>query len=193
MKTNLLCGVLTPLLISLSACATLSPYYRQNAAYIKGDSLNSSAEIDYSLFLAGGPELDKPSLVLKSIEDNNIEKSSGLILLGNSISLDDFSNTESDSYNEIIKTLERLDESFHDFFILPGQLEWTSGKDTKHASVLALDQALKDIKDKGRLLEPHKGCGEPMVIELTKNATLVLIDSQWAIESESRKSEKQPG
>ncbi len=150
-------------------------------------------DVAYSLFLSGGVSLDQPSAVLKAIEENNQVKSSGLILLGDVVSNDDLPVAEADHASPMLSAVQRLDDSFNDFFIVPGEMEWSSGRNRSHAYVAELDKALKDFKKDGRLLEPRKGCGEPEVIELTKNAILVLIDSQWAIESESRKGDKQPG
>jgi hypothetical protein len=49
------------------------------------------------------------------------------------------------------------------------------------------------VKDKGRLLVPAKDCGMPEAIRLADNLVVVLMDSQWAIESELNAGDNLPG
>ncbi len=193
MKSNLPCGAVLLLLFSY-ACSSVRPSYQNSPTPSSAILLSSTPdEISYSVFLSGGVSLQHISGVLTSIEANNTSKPSALILLGDVFSGDDISELDSDKNTYVASTIARLDGAFKEFYIVPGEKEWSSGKKTAHTNIQYLDKTLKDVKKEGRLIEPRKGCGELEVIELTSHAVLVMMDSQWAIESGSRKGEQQPG
>lgn len=193
MKTNLLLCFYVSMSLILYSCASVKPYYQDESQTLPSAVTSSPGEIDYSLFLVGGVSLKEPSAVLEAIEKNRNVSSSGLILLGDVLSVDDLPEMEGAADAGEIAKIRRLDQSFSDLYLIPGEKEWTSGKRPSHAAISSLDVLLKDVKNEGRFIQPQKGCGEPEVISLTENAILVLIDSQWAIETENRKGEKMPG
>lgn len=153
---------------------------------------NSSDNITYSLFLTGGVSLTDPSPVLTSILASPSGNKKGLVLLGDVIGIDEL-NAISDVQSLLASMPSNPDETFDDLFLLPGEKEWTSGKTRGHHAILSLDGLLKDVKKEGRLLQPKKGCGTPEEIKMNEHAVLVLMDSQWAIESENAHGEKMPG
>ncbi len=71
--------------------------------------------------------------------------------------------------------------------------EWSSKNQSSYAAISSLDKLLKGVKKEGRLIQSAKGCGTPEVLRISDKAVLVFIDSQWAIETESRRGEKMPG
>ncbi len=185
------------LLLILSSCASVAPYYASNSNIIPaGPATEYPSAIDYSLYLVGGVSLKEDSPVLNAIEADRKTNKAGLILLGDVTSIDDFpSSTLADrtfTSNEI-RRIQKLDHTFNDLYLIPGQKEWTSEKKTSPSAISNLDHLLKDVRDKGRFIEPRKGCGSPEVVRITDNTIVVLIDSQWAIESIGRSGEKLPG
>ncbi|MEO6132985.1 MAG: BamA/TamA family outer membrane protein [Saprospiraceae bacterium] len=185
------------LMLILSSCASIKPYYApdSNTHPIETTSPASSG-IDYSLFLVGGISLKENSPVLNSIQSAAGAQKSGLVLLGDVLSIDELPSITAtdltDTKNEIGR-IQSLDTKFKDLFLLPGEKEWTTEKKISPSAINSLDQVIKNVRDKGRFVMPRKGCGSPESIRIADNAILVLIDSQWAIESASRSGEKLPG
>ncbi len=193
LHTSLFCG----LFLLFTSCASVKPYYSENSRGIpSGQDIPRASDVKYSLYFLGGPSLKETSPVLKAIEADRKASESGLILLGDVLSTDDLpsgsleNNTiKSDEINRI----KNLDKIYKDLFLIPGQKEWTSEKKVSHAAISSLDLLLKDVREKGRFIEPRKGCGTPEVVRITDNTIVVLIDSQWAIESKGYSGEKMPG
>lgn len=193
MKTNLLILFSTASLLVLSSCASVKPYYEEGSQVRSTTFENlDQNDIDYSLFLTGGIRLKSLSSVLEAIEKDRTS-SSGLVLLGDVISIDELPSDAEEENNEIIKLIRTLDNEYKDFFIVPGEKEWSSEKTYSYEAINSLDHLLKDVKKKGRLIEPRKGCGSPDVIRISDHAVVAFIDSQWAIDSETRKGEKMSG
>ncbi|MGB4848488.1 MAG: BamA/TamA family outer membrane protein [Saprospiraceae bacterium] len=185
------------LLLIISSCASVVPYYASNSNTTPVRQADKFASaIDYSLYLVGGVSLKEDSPVLNAIEADRKTNKAGLILLGDVVSLDDFpsaSIADNTLTTKEIGKIQKLDDTFNDLFLIPGQQEWSSEKKTSPSAINTLDHLLKDVRDKGRLIEPGKGCGFPEVVRITDNTIVVLIDSQWAIESIGRSGEKLPG
>ncbi|HUR31248.1 MAG TPA: BamA/TamA family outer membrane protein [Saprospiraceae bacterium] len=194
MKTNLLLFCVAIILLTLTSCASVKPYYQDGAKTSDFDfELPSSIDVDYSLYLTGGVSLTKPSIVLDAIKKDNSSPHSGLVLLGDVISLDEVTSKAIEENAPVIKTIKSLDESYEDFNILPWEKEWSSGRESSFDAISSLDQLLKDVKKDGRLIEPKKGCGAPEAKRINDDAVIVFVDSQWAIETETTKGEKLPG
>ncbi|MEO5906036.1 MAG: hypothetical protein ABIQ11_04885, partial [Saprospiraceae bacterium] len=191
MKSNLLLSAYVLSFLALSSCASVKPYYSERSQNMPSATAPGQQEkVDYSLLLVGGVSLEDPSFVMDAINKSAHASSSGLVFLGDV--LNEEAVTENVNSPEI-SALQKLDKSFKDVYLVPGEKEWTSGNKTSHAAINSLDAALKDIKKDGRLMAPRKGCGEPEVVEVSDNVVLVLVDSQWAIETEDREGEKLPG
>ncbi|HJW30788.1 MAG TPA: hypothetical protein VJ508_16250 [Saprospiraceae bacterium] len=175
------------------ACGSIKPFYGSGSAPVQAAPENQN--IRYSLFLAGGVPLDEHAPVMAAMLAAAPPKA-GLVLLGDEFNLDDLpagSIDEMTSGNTLFNLLHHLDETYKDFYIIPGEEEWTLDKNTSSTNLRTIDKLLKDVKEKGRLVSPAKDCGSPDVVRLTDHTILVLIDSQWAVETVMRPGEKIPG
>src|SRR5688572_5439685 len=190
MKTNLYFLLWTVTFLGLSSCASVKPYYKGTSDFQFERS--ASKDLDYSLYLTGGTTLNGSSAVLEAI-DKDRSVSSGLILLGDVISIDDVPANAIESNTPLIQYIKSLDAKFKDFYIVPGEKEWSSEKRVSYDAISSLDDLLKDVKKEHRLIEPRKGCGSPEVVRVSDHTVIAFIDSQWAIESETRKGEKMSG
>jgi len=180
----------------LISCGSTKPYYKsdQDGKPVAGTSQTDNLS-SYSLFLGGGIALDGSSAVLKAIQSDS-KPGDGLVLLGDDLSLNQFPSSSADelsSDHPVYAQLKSLSTSFKDFYLIPGEKEWSENKKTSVAALSALDKLLKDVKEKGRLLVPAKDCGMPEVVRLSDHLIVVLMDSQWAIESESHPGVNIPG
>lgn len=193
MKSFVSSFAIIALFLIITACGSVKPYY--GAAQTLGPAIVASDDIRYSVFMTGGLPLEMNAPVLKAILAA-AESSSGLILLGDEVSLGDFPENaieENMSSNQALSTLGQLSKTFKKFYIVPGEKEWSADKETSSSSLRDLDKLLKDVKESGRLIVPAKECGTPEVVRLSDHTILVLVDSQWAIEAESHPGENMPG
>lgn len=179
--------------MTLLSCASVKPYYKDGSQYIPPPKPVTGNEVDYSLFFAGGVSLKHHSPVLTAIEDASMNLSSGLVLLGDVLSIDELPSDAIEKNASEILTIKSLDNKFNELLLIPGEKEWSSEKKISHTAVSSLDKLLKDVKKNGRLVEPRKGCGYPEVVRISDNTVLALLDSQWAIEAEKKQGEKNPG
>lgn len=196
MKSALFFLLLSLCIGLFSSCGSTKPYYQNGKdGYPAANTPSPTSEIQYSLFLAGGIALRDSNAVLSAIQ-TSVHQKDGLILLGDDLSLGAFPSSSMDELamdNPIYARLKQLGSAFNDFYLIPGEKEWSGDKKTSVAAMSSLDKLLKDVKEKGRLLVPAKDCGLPEVARLSDNLIAVLIDSQWAIETESHPGDNLPG
>ena len=90
MKIHFYCFACTCIAVFLSSCASVKPYYQDGSDISSFDFRKPDAnDLDYSLYLTGGVPLASSSIVLDAIEKDRISKKSGLVLLGDVLSIDD--------------------------------------------------------------------------------------------------------
>lgn len=181
-------------LFILCSCGSIKPYYSPDE---NGRPVDPSADVParYSLYLVGGVHLGQSSPVLQAVL-GQAGSPSGLVLLGDVMSIDDClrpGTTDAEFPSGVLDEIHQADRSFNDFYLVPGYREWSSGKKTSVRALDQLDKLLKDVKRKGRLLVPAKECGQPEVVRLTDRMILVLVDSQWALETETHPGVNMPG
>lgn len=179
-----------PPVLLFSSCASVKPYYQDP---YKLFAVPDKSDIDYTIYFAGGISLNSPSEVLDVIRSETRNNSKGLVLLGDHISIDDLPADAIEKNVPAIQSLKKLDDEFKHLFLLPGEKEWSSDKTLSYEAINALDHLLKEVKKDGRLIEPRKGCGTPEALRVSDHAVVVFIDSQWAIDSETRRGEKMSG
>ncbi|HEX5113054.1 MAG TPA: hypothetical protein VFV79_09410, partial [Saprospiraceae bacterium] len=113
----------------LISCGSTKPYYKNNQEG-KPDEITQVTNLSaYSLFLGGGLTLDGSSNVLKAIQSAS-NPGDGLILLGDDLSLNQFPGSSADELstdNPIFAQLKSLSSSFKDFYLIPGEKEWSEG------------------------------------------------------------------
>lgn len=196
MKSTLLFLLVCLWMGFISSCGSTKPYYQNgNDGLPVSNTHPSPTEVEYSLFLVGGVSFQDSNTVLNAIQ-SAANKKDGLILLGDNLSLGDLPSSSVDELtmeNGIYSKLKQMSSSFHDFYLIPGEKEWSGDKKTSVAAMSSLDKLLKDVKEKGRLLVPAKDCGMPEVVRLSSNLIVVLMDSQWAIETASHPGDNIPG
>jgi hypothetical protein len=186
-------GTLIALLILalFSACSSTKPFYGEEGTNPASVSLPAT-ESAYSLYLTGGVSLSDESKVLDAIRTDAVAKR-GLILLGDVITASDLTAEQTLADPPTIELIKTLDREFKSLYLIPGQKEWALGKRSSLNSLNALDNLLKDVKDKGRFILPAKDCGQPTAVRVSDKTVVVLVDSQWAIEAETQRDNNLSG
>lgn len=66
-------------------------------------------------------------------------------------------------------------------YFIPGNHDWANGGDNGYASILRVQQYIDLLSNKNVKMLPRDGCPGPVEVELTKDITMVVMDSQWWI------------
>jgi len=73
---------------------------------------------------------------------------------------------------------------------VPGRHEWDNGKASGHQALRRRSEAFNKEGDKAVRFLPEKGCPGPETVELDKNVSMVVMDSQWWLQEEGRPEEE---
>ena len=201
MKRLLLGIVLLTFFLILASCASKRPYYKEGNGL---DQIFPKEKIDYELYLLGdiGLEGSKslgPDALVSMIKEQlspDIDHQS-VVFLGNSLSASGLPDVETDQYNMLTKGISKcineLTTSTENVFFLPGNHEWSDGKEYTTSGVRASEKYIEELAGEKDIFRPSKGCGEPSVVPLTEDLIMVLIDSQWLVQSDDSDERKKSG
>ncbi|MCW9036428.1 BamA/TamA family outer membrane protein [Altibacter sp.] len=166
----------------LFGCATHQPQYRTKDT--NQELPPSGKEVDHTFFLlgdAGYVEEAESSVALRSFQEyikENTSKNSHVIFLGNSFYPSGMSSETPSKASNIKDQLKAIEAHKGKVMILPGELDWRSSVDGLEYE----EDFLKARYDGKDILQPNNGC--PLEsIEIGDDIQLIVIDSQWYIES----------
>lgn len=66
-------------------------------------------------------------------------------------------------------------------YFIPGNHDWANGGDLGYESILRVQSYIDYLSNDNVHMYPRDGCPGPVEIEISKDVTLVVIDSQWWI------------
>jgi len=79
--------------------------------------------------------------------------------------------------NAIKQCLNVLTDKTDKIFFIPGNNEWSDGKQYTLENLHSTEHFLEEIVSQQDIMRPSQGCGDPEIIELTNDLILVLVDS----------------
>ncbi len=192
------------LVFLLNACASYRLHLSKEAEAWKGNALPEQQPV-YKFYLigdAGGAEYGKAlpalSLLDQKLKSEPQQDKVAVLFLGDNIypngmpDEDDLAAREERLFDEY-KLKAQLDV-VKDFegrvHFLAGNHDWYGyGVDGVEEQEAFIDEYL----DRDEAMEPNPGCGDPKEIELRKDLTLILLDSQWFLENWQNKPEINEG
>ena len=188
------------LAVLICSCASRKPYY------LEENGLKSSFDehnIDYELYLVGDIGLESNAFgptalitLLKGQMRSNAQNQS-VVFLGNSLDLSglpDEETAEFDSTSRVMQMcMEVLREKTNQIHFIPGNNEWSNGKNYTIDNLLATEDFLESLAGGQDVFKPSQGCGEPEILTLSKDLILVLMDSQWLVQSDDSNERKKSG
>jgi len=194
-KSNFIrCCKLTILILLLSSCAAKQPFVRTIKSSTDVQDKITDDNIDYELFLVGDigsaknnfSESNIVDLIKLQIRDTGIKQS--VIFLGNSISEDGLPDEEAPEFKKMDLEIKHCILTLKDYtdkvFFIPGNHEWYDGYEHTSSALNNVENYIESSVGGKNIFAPSHGCGEPKIIELSKELVLLLIDSQWILEGD---------
>jgi len=186
--------------ILLFSCSSSKQIYKDNDDH--PDSFDDS-NIDFELFMVGDIGLESNTLgpdelisQIKEVMRPNF-KNQAVVFVGNSIGASGLPDEETSQYqmtsNAIKQCLDVLTQKTDKVFFTPGRTEWSNGSKINLESLHATEHFLEEVVSDKDLMRPSGGCGDPEVIQLTDDLILVLVDSQWLLESDNSEERSKSG
>lgn len=190
----------------LASCASKTPFYSTGNQDWNTPEINQklqSSNIDYELYLVGDIGLetnivdaaDIVSLIKSELKTDNDNQA--VVFLGNSFSKNGLPDEEDPKYDQIVKStqfcLEELRQKTKKVYFIPGNNEWSDGKNYTVDALQSTEDFLESFADGKNIVVPSDGCGEPKEVELTDDLVLVLMDSQWLIQGDENDERKRSG
>lgn len=163
--------------------------------YINGSNLAAEKEVAqsplYSLFALGdaGEKNEQAAAVLDALAQQTASTiHPGMVMfLGDNIypaGLSAPSETEKRKYGEDVlkRQVEALKNFNGEIIFIPGNHDWNEFKAGGLEAIKREGEFLQGFGLPNLHLFPEDGCGGPYVKELTPNAVLLIVDSQWWIQ-----------
>jgi len=174
------------LCIICGSCATYQHLYAAGENTWQYESPDSSAVLDYSLFLIGGTgDANFSESVLSMLGTQLAEagKKSAVILLGNQVyprGLPDSTHKSWDpAYESLSAQLKVLENYPGELMVIPGLHDWAGGRKEGLEYVKNQRKYWEEYLDRNKVFLPKKGRPGPVEVKLTKDIVVILIDSYW--------------
>lgn len=192
MKRVIFTLAITTIFLLLASCASKIPYYKSNDGL---DQTFSKDNIDSEIFLIGDIGLEsngvQPGDLVSMIKEQltpNMDNQT-VVFLGNSLSASGLPDEETKEYAELTKNItgciDELSASTKNLIFLPGNHEWYDGNSHTVEGVQASEDFIQGLAGGKNIFKPGKGCGEPSIVKINKDLILVLVDSQWLLQSDA--------
>ncbi len=152
-----------------------------------------SSGLLYTVYLIGDikqSETGKNNLSELSNYISKADSNSAVIVLGDIIyplGLPDSSNTK---YAEAEHDLKQVLNSFNNYkgnvYFIPGNHDWANGRKQGWKYVTNEERYIEDFNPHKNIYLPNNGCPGPVEVKLTNDLTLIIIDSQWWFQKNSK-------
>ena len=168
------CKIITPLLLTF---LTVSTWCQSHTLYLVGDAGEP--------FENGNPVIN----LLQDHLDQDISPAS-IIYLGDNIyprGLPDEGHPDRKLSEEIMKgQLEILSGFEGQVFVIPGNHDWNKGKKGGYQQIKNQEEYVEDylngiLPDSLNTFYPDNGCPGPVEVSLSKEVTLIILDTQWLL------------
>jgi len=192
MKSSAKLIPITVLILLLYSCGSTNHFYKNS------DGLSQSfddSNIDFELFMVGDLGLESNTLGpdelitrIKAVMRPDF-KDQAVVFVGNSMAISGLPDEETASFKMTSKAISHclglLAQKTDKVFFTPGRTEWSNGTSINIDNLHATEHFLEEVVTDRDIMRPSGGCGDPEVIELTDDLILVLVDSQWMLESDN--------
>jgi len=174
------------LLVSFMIGSAQKIYYSPGNENLETTITDDSTNILYSVYLLGDVKYPLPDNKVLKLLKNRISKEgneSAVVFLGDILyplglpdSADKNYNEAEQNLNHILNTLDSFDG---EIVFIPGNHDWSRGRQEGLESVLNEENYIEEYLGKGNVFLPDGGCPGPIEIELSQDITLIVFDSQW--------------
>ncbi len=179
---------LVSIIFICTSCETSRPFYEKNARNWQSEQLPDEKFLSHTVFLvgdAGEPELDplEPNFMLLKKHLEEAGEQSTTIFLGDNIypnglvPEDDPRREKAEAF--LNAQLDLLMDYAGEVYFIPGNHDWNKMSPGGLAAVKRQERYIEDYLGDKSTFYPKDGCGSPKAIEVNKDLTIILFDSQW--------------
>ncbi|MCD4788992.1 MAG: metallophosphoesterase, partial [Bacteroidales bacterium] len=187
MKIRLHKKILTTfLLVSFLIGSAQKIYYAPGNENWELNIPEDSTELLYTVYLLGDikyPLPDSENLKLLKNHISNEGNQSAVIFLGDILLPLGLPDSADKSFNEAEQNLKHILNTLDSFdgkvVFLPGNHDWSQGRQQGWESVKNQEKYIEQYLDRGNVFLPDLGCPGPVEVELSQDITLIIFDSQW--------------
>ncbi|MDX2001722.1 MAG: metallophosphoesterase [Chitinophagales bacterium] len=183
-------------LLSLPSCQITKTYYSKDNKDWKQDATPDTGQLLYSVYLIGDvgePSADaqEPSLKLLQAHLKQAGNKSSVVFLGDNIYNEGLPDSSEHDRKEmeakINAQLDILEGYAGRPFFVAGNHDWGYNLSEGHVErVQREDQYIERYLNRTGVFFPKNGCPGPEVLELTDSLALLLMDSQWWLQTDVR-------
>jgi len=184
---------LTVLLATIQSLSAQKIYFAPGNAYLESGIVKDSSELLYSVYLLGDlkyPLPDNENLKQLKRHLTEVTDNSAVVFLGDilyPLGLPDSTDKGFDKADQNLKhILSTLDTFDGEVVFLPGNHDWSRGRQDGWESVKNEEAYIEQYLDRGNTFLPDLGCPGPVEIELTPDLTLIVFDSQWWFQKDNK-------
>lgn len=176
------------LIVICASCKTNRPFYEKSQKGWAGLTLPEPAGLSHIVFLIGDtgePSFDplEPNFKLLERELRAAGKNSSVIFLGDNIypsGLPEEGHPDREEKEAILNAqLDVVKDHPGGVYFIPGNHDWNRMKAYGLTAVRRQERYIESYLGDKASFYPNNGCGEPSAIEVNKDLTLILFDSQW--------------
>ena len=179
------------LTVVFAACNRNQPYV--NIRYKSESVITSPMKPGYQVLFTGNfrdPDGGKANLMLLQNLMQSASKNSATVLLGNYVFPEGLPDDEEKTYEEKSARLEKLLQRFKNYqgelMMIPGNRDWENGGIDGPEKLRNLEAFIEDFFENENVFLPDNTCPGPVEIDLTENITLLVFDSQWWLQNDSK-------
>jgi len=192
MKKVLSTLIVTMLIMFLASCSSKQPYYKSSEGL---DQTYSNDKIDSEIYLIGDIGIETNGIqsgdlvaMIKEQLSPDMDNET-VVFLGNTLSASGLPDEETKEYADLSKNIgdciNELNKATKNLIFLPGNHEWYDGNSHTVEGVQASEDFIQGLAGGKNIFKPGKGCGEPSIVKINKDLILVLVDSQWLLQSDA--------
>ena len=145
-----------------------------------------STKILYTVYLLGDIKDPLPDSKNLTLLKNHISKEgdqSAVVFLGDILYPLGLPDPANESFNEAERNLKHILNTLDSFdgevIFLPGNHDWSRGRQQGWKSVKNEENYIEQYLGRGNVYLPDLGCPGPVEVELSQDITLIIFDSQW--------------
>ena len=161
-------------------------YYAPGNENLKTDIPENSKDLLYTVYFLGDikhPLPDSENLKLLKYHISQEGKESAVVFLGDILYPLGLPDSADRNFSEAEQNLKHILNTVKNFdgevIFLPGNHDWSRGRQQGWESVKNEEQYIEEYLDRGNIYLPDLGCPGPVEIELSNDVTLIVFDSQW--------------
>ncbi len=163
---------------------------------------SAAQDIKHTVLLVGdvgkkGLAANEPTLNLIQQELSSLDEHSSIVFLGNNIVPHGMPAKDHPRRAQAEEMIDAQLDIVKNFagktYFIAGNKDWNDAKAGGREAVLRQEEYIEQVLEDKDAFQPGEACGDPGVVELEKDLTLVCLDSQWFLQDWSKETDMNKG